>query len=129
MASDALAEPNPPTAPHGAKPDDEPHLHAVAALDRSLPEGVTRDPSVDWEALDPCRTGAAKRQCVAARKSGGRCTAPALTGQVLCSAHAGRLDASHHRIDPPPQLCIFGADWPSMSTDPMMPRRDPLSAT
>lgn len=69
-------------------------LRAVPSLDRTLPEGVTRDPTVDWEALDPCRTGAVKRQCVATRKSGGRCTAPALTALVLCSAHAGKLDAS-----------------------------------
>jgi hypothetical protein len=90
MASDALSE---PFAPREAEPGVEPHLRAVEALDRTLPKGVTRHPSVDWEVLDPCRTGAAKRQCVAVTKAGQRCSAPALTALVLCSAHAGRLDA------------------------------------
>lgn len=91
MPSDAFPE---PFEPLHAVESAEPSTPPKPLLDRTLPKGVTQDPSVDSEALDPCRTGAVKRQCVAARKAGGRCTAPALTGLVLCSAHAGKLDST-----------------------------------
>lgn len=54
--------------------------------------------AVDLEAEDPAMVeagiDAGRRFCIAARRAGGRCTAVAPAGSLLCNAHSGRLDSS-----------------------------------
>ena len=59
-----------------------------------IPETVTVAEGVDLGASDPAASDEGKRRCVAVRRAGGRCSAPAPAGGLLCNAHAGRLDAS-----------------------------------
>lgn len=70
-------------------PSDEEPLETEAAPERpawTLAEGV------DLDADDPARLDDGRRLCVAATKAGTRCSAPAITTEILCSIHAGRLD-------------------------------------
>jgi hypothetical protein len=54
----------------------------------------TLAPGVDLDSDDPAAVEGRTRQCVALTKAGARCSAPALTSDLVCSAHAGLLDAS-----------------------------------
>ena len=79
-----------PSAALEMTPDEVPE----EGLDRGLPDTVTLAAGVDLDTEDPCDVGGTYRLCVAATKRGARCSAPALTNAILCTAHAGRLDAS-----------------------------------
>ena len=57
-----------------------------------IPEGVKVDPSVSLGADDAALTQDGRRQCVATRKAGGRCTAAAVRGHLLCAVHEGRAE-------------------------------------
>jgi hypothetical protein len=59
----------------------------------AIPDGVTVAPGVELEAEDPSWDGR-RRQCVALTRAGARCSVNALGDLLLCTAHAGRLDAS-----------------------------------
>jgi hypothetical protein len=59
-----------------------------------LPEAVVVADEVDLDSPDPAAVDGGRRQCVSERQQGGRCTAPPLLTGLLCSAHAGKLDAS-----------------------------------
>lgn len=58
------------------------------------PPAWTLAEGVDLDSPDPADVGARTRQCVAATQAGARCRAPAINGEILCSHHAGRLDAA-----------------------------------
>jgi hypothetical protein len=60
----------------------------------AVPLNVEIADGVDLDAEDPAVTATGRRACIAVRRAGGRCTAPALTHSYLCTAHAGLLDAS-----------------------------------
>lgn len=61
----------------------------------AVPASVRISAEVDLTRLDPAahdtRPG---RQCIAVKKAGGRCTAPARKDGLLCTAHAGHLDST-----------------------------------
>ena len=59
----------------------------------SFPAGVTVAAGVDLGADDPA-AGGPRRRCVAVTRAGKRCPTAPRTGEVLCAAHAGHLDAS-----------------------------------
>ena len=63
-------------------------------LDAILPAGVTVAPEVALDSDDPAYVQGRTRQCVALTKAGARCSVPAVAGILVCTAHAGRLDAS-----------------------------------
>ena len=58
-----------------------------------LPDGVTVAAEVDLDSPDPTLTEG-RRRCVSVSKAGTRCQVNAITGLLVCSAHAGRLDSS-----------------------------------
>src|SRR5262245_15258234 len=60
----------------------------------AVPDGVTLAEDVDLAASDPARVTPTRRQCCATRKAGGRCSAPAKSDTLVCTAHAGTLDSS-----------------------------------
>lgn len=74
-----------------AMPADDEGLETEAAVS---PPAWTLGPGVDLDALDPTLTDGGRRVCIAATKAGARCQAPAIRDEVLCSHHAGRLDAA-----------------------------------
>jgi hypothetical protein len=60
-----------------------------------LPDSIKVADEIDLLALDPAMDEErGRRFCVAQRAAGGRCTAPALRGGLLCSPHAGLLDSA-----------------------------------
>ena len=79
-----------PSAALEMPPDED----AEEGLDRGLPEGVTLAPGVDLDSDDPSYMAGRTRQCVALTRAGARCSVPAVAGLVICTAHAGRLDAA-----------------------------------
>lgn len=58
----------------------------------AIPAGVDVAPGVDLAAADPAAVDG-RRFCVAVTRAGGRCSAPPLRDLVLCSPHAGLMDA------------------------------------
>jgi hypothetical protein len=62
----------------------------TAALE-AIPLDVLLDDDVDLDADDPSLVGD-RRQCVAVRRAGGRCTSAPLRYGLLCASHSGLLD-------------------------------------
>lgn len=57
----------------------------------AIPLHITVWDEVNLDAADPAETDT-RRQCVAVRRAGGRCTATAPANSLLCNAHSGVLD-------------------------------------
>jgi len=58
----------------------------------ALPDGVVLAEGIDVDAEDPAEEERGRRRCIATKKAGGRCTAPAANGYLLCGVHAGLAD-------------------------------------
>jgi hypothetical protein len=57
-----------------------------------LPDGTALAEGIDLDAEDPAEEERGRRRCIATKKAGGRCTAPAANGYLLCGIHAGLAD-------------------------------------
>lgn len=58
----------------------------------ALPPGVGWADGVNIDADDPCLIDSGRRICIAVKRAGGRCGAPAVGDELLCSMHSGRAD-------------------------------------
>ena len=59
----------------------------------AIPDGLKLADGIDLDSPDPALVEG-RRQCVAARKGGGRCSGPPTTHRLVCAIHAGLADPS-----------------------------------
>ena len=72
--------------------EEEPAIPTREQMLEAIPDGLQLSDDVELDNDDPALTDSGRRACIAERRAGGRCTAPPLTGWLLCSAHGGQLD-------------------------------------
>lgn len=77
------------------KPSERAEREAEVRGEWGVPEGVVIAREADLTRADPAsEDGVTRRRCIAQTRAGKRCPTVARRDEVLCTAHAGKLDSS-----------------------------------